>query len=171
MIILHATVFQSLESVEEAYYRNGTSAHFLVLFSVPSEEKYIICHVDPHKNKAFHAGLSCWGGLKNLNSCSLGIECLNPICVEEGKSYGSQWEIPLPIAGDPHLWFPYSDPRQVEFIALLTLDQQKEFSVQRWMVATHADIAPGANAIPDLCSPTELCTKTTVRDSFQKIGK
>lgn len=50
----------------------GTSAHFVV------ERDGTITQMVPTNKKAFHAGVSSWKGVVGLNSCSVGIEIVNP---------------------------------------------------------------------------------------------
>ena len=32
----------------------------------------------PEARRAWHAGLSFWAGMRNVNACSIGIELVNP---------------------------------------------------------------------------------------------
>ena len=48
------------------------SAHYIVL-----EDGRIVQCV-PEAKRAWHAGVSSWAGEEDINSCSIGIEIINP---------------------------------------------------------------------------------------------
>ena len=79
MIVLHYT---GMKSGEDALARltdpaSDVSSHYLVY------EDGRIDQLVPEARRAWHAGLSSWKGVNDINSCSVGIEIVNP-----GHEYG-----------------------------------------------------------------------------------
>ena len=74
MLVLHYTGMQSsaaaLDRLCDPTAR--VSAHYVV------EEDGTIWRLVPEMRRAFHAGLSCWEGERDLNFVSVGIEIVNP---------------------------------------------------------------------------------------------
>jgi N-acetylmuramoyl-L-alanine amidase len=73
-LIFHYT---AMSTAEEALQRlcdpaAKVSAHYLV------DEGGVVYRLVPEDKSAWHAGLSYWGGLRNLNGSSVGIEIANP---------------------------------------------------------------------------------------------
>src|SRR3954467_11737356 len=74
MLVLHYT---GMKSVEEALARlcdpaAKVSAHYTI-----DEDGTVYAHV-PEARRAWHAGVSFWAGRRNVNTCSIGIELVNP---------------------------------------------------------------------------------------------
>jgi N-acetylmuramoyl-L-alanine amidase len=74
MLVLHYT---GMSSAEAALARlcdasAKVSAHYTI-----GEDGAVYVHV-PEARRAWHAGLSFWAGQRNVNSCSIGIELVNP---------------------------------------------------------------------------------------------
>ena len=74
LLILHYT---GMEDANEALARlrspeSEVSAHYLVF-----EDGRIVQCV-PESRRGWHAGISAWGGLSDINSHSIGIEIANP---------------------------------------------------------------------------------------------
>ena len=74
MLVLHYT---GMESAQAALSRltdpaAKVSAHYTV-----DEDGTIYAHV-PEAQRAWHAGVSFWAGVTNVNACSIGIELVNP---------------------------------------------------------------------------------------------
>jgi N-acetylmuramoyl-L-alanine amidase len=74
MLVLHYT---GMRSAAEALDRlcdpaARVSAHYVV------EEDGAIWHLVPEIRRAFHAGVSCWEGERDLNLVSIGVEIVNP---------------------------------------------------------------------------------------------
>ena len=72
-IILHYTAMRSLKETIKLLCdkKSKVSAHYLV-----TKRGKIYKMVD-EKNRAWHAGKSCWKGTKDINSYSIGIELEN----------------------------------------------------------------------------------------------
>src|SRR3954463_9238289 len=73
MIVLHYTGMPDVEGAITQLCSAGTdvSAHYIVL-----EDGRIVQCV-PEGKRAWHAGVSCWAGEEDINSCSIGIEIVN----------------------------------------------------------------------------------------------
>lgn len=106
LVVLHYT---GMERAEAALARlcdpaAEVSAHYLIA------EDGRVWRMVPEADRAWHAGVSCWGGVADVNSRSIGIELANPgtgaaahpfpepqMAVLEGLLAGvlARWEIPL----------------------------------------------------------------------------
>lgn len=119
-----------------------TSAHFVV------ERDGTVTQMVPLNRKAFHAGASKWKGQSGLNSCSIGIEIVNP-----GKmdSNGKAWFGPCckpdeiehkstPEHGDGW-WLPYTDAQVAAVKLLCTLIVEEYPDCNE--ILTHWQISPG----------------------------
>jgi N-acetylmuramoyl-L-alanine amidase len=74
MLVLHYT---GMPSVEEALVRlcdpgSKVSAHYLI-----DEDGTVVALVDETR-RAWHAGIACWRGARDVNARSIGIELVNP---------------------------------------------------------------------------------------------
>jgi N-acetylmuramoyl-L-alanine amidase len=97
------------------------SAHYVV-----AEDGQIVRMVDESK-RAWHAGKSHWRGIDNLNSCSIGIEIVNP-----GHELGYR---PFPEA-------------QIDALIPLVADIEARYGITRGNVVGHSDIAPARKQDP-----------------------
>ncbi len=117
MLVLHYT---GMPTTAEALERlcdpeAKVSSHYLV------DEEGTIIQLVPEKLRAWHAGVSSWEGVTDINSRSIGIEIGNP-----GHSYG------LP---------DYPEPQAAAVVALCRdLMQRHRFRAER--VLGHSDVAP-----------------------------
>lgn len=164
-VILHYT---DLPSAEEALSwltspRSRVSAHYLI------DEEGAIFQLVPDEKRAWHAGESFWQGCTDLNSCSLGIELVNP-----GHTHGYQ---PFPEA-------------QVEILLVLCERLCREWDIPKDRILGHSDIAPrrkqdpghlfpwgtlahegfGLWPIDDATAPKGLRTDDFVKQSLSTIG-
>jgi N-acetylmuramoyl-L-alanine amidase len=73
-LVLHYTGMPDAEAAIDRLCdpKAKVSAHYLV------EENGTIWRLVPETQRAFHAGLSCWEGVHDLNAVSIGIEIVNP---------------------------------------------------------------------------------------------
>jgi N-acetylmuramoyl-L-alanine amidase len=87
MILLHYTGMPDVEGAIAQLCTAGTevSAHYIVL-----EDGRIVQCV-PESKRAWHAGVSCWAGEEDVNSCSIGVEIINR---------GHDWATGFPAAPD-----------------------------------------------------------------------
>jgi len=117
MIVLHYT---GMKSGEEALARltdptSKVSSHYLV------HEDGRIDQLVPEAQRAWHAGLSSWKGVTDINSLSIGIEIVNP-----GHEYG-------------YRDFPSA---QIDALIKLCRDIVARHPIRRERVLAHSDIAP-----------------------------
>ena len=116
-IILHYTAMTSFQEALEHMCEetNKVSAHFLV------SKKGEVFHLVNLENSAWHAGQSYWGGLKNLNSNSIGIEIDNSGHHNYNEDY-------------PHV--------QIKSLCELIRKLAVKFDILPENVLGHSDIAP-----------------------------
>lgn len=119
-----------------------TSAHFVV------ERDGTVTQMVPLNRKAFHAGVSKWKGQSGLNSCSIGIEIVNPGKMDEnGKAWFGQCCKPdeiefksTPEHGDGW-WLPYTESQVAAVKLLCTLIVEEYPDCNE--ILTHWQISPG----------------------------
>jgi N-acetylmuramoyl-L-alanine amidase len=118
-----------------------TSAHFVV------ERDGTITQMVPTNRRAYHAGVSHWKGVSGLNSCSIGIEIVNPGKMDDK---GDAWFGPCcepseitkkgtPTHGQGY-WLPYSEA-QIQSVTALCRALVEEYPDCNEVV-THWEIAP-----------------------------
>ncbi|ESZ77091.1 N-acetylmuramoyl-L-alanine amidase [Mesorhizobium sp. L103C105A0] len=123
MIVLHYTGMAT-GAAAEAWLcdpASEVSSHYLV------HENGRIIQMVRESDRAWHAGASSWFGRRDINSCSVGIEIVNP-----GHSLG-------------YSAFP---KRQVEAVIGLCLGVIERHSITAQRVLAHSDIAPGRKIDP-----------------------
>ena len=83
MIILHYTGMETGPAAEDwlCATESQVSSHYLV------HEDGLVVQMVRESDRAWHAGKSSWRGVADINSCSIGVEIVNP-----GHEFGS----PLP---------------------------------------------------------------------------
>jgi len=123
MIVLHYT---GMKSGEEALARltdpaSHVSSHYLV------DEDGRIDQLVPEAQRAWHAGLSSWRGITDINSCSIGIEIVNP-----GHDYG-------------YRDFPAG---QIDAVIGLCRDIVARRNIPAARVLAHSDVAPARKQDP-----------------------
>ncbi|MEM7198045.1 MAG: N-acetylmuramoyl-L-alanine amidase [Pseudomonadota bacterium] len=117
MIVLHytdiATSDEALRILCDA--QSGVSAHYLI---TPQG----LCHtLVPLEMRAWHAGVSYWRGVEDVNSASIGIELQN-----HGASGG----------------YPPFAARQIDAIQQLLQQLTVQYSIAKENIVAHQDIAP-----------------------------
>ena len=117
MLVLHYTGMPTAEGALERLTDNAAkvSAHYFVdedgrIFSLVKEEM-----------RAWHAGVSCWRGQRNVNARSIGIEIVNP-----GHEFG-------------YRAFPDA---QMKAVLALAIDIFARHAIPAWNVVGHSDVAP-----------------------------
>jgi N-acetylmuramoyl-L-alanine amidase len=123
MLVLHYTGMKTAEDAR-ARLTDATakvSSHYLVF------EDGCIEQLVPEARRAWHAGLSSWKGVTDINSCSIGIEIVNP-----GHEYG-------------YLDFPDA---QIEAVIALCRDILTRHKIPAARVLAHSDIAPSRKEDP-----------------------
>jgi N-acetylmuramoyl-L-alanine amidase len=123
MLVLHYTGMTTAAAALERLCDPGArvSAHYVI------EESGVIWRLVPENRRAFHAGISCWEGERDLNAVSLGIEIVNP---------GHEWG---------YRRFPDAQMASVEG---LCRDLVARYSIPPHRVVGHSDIAPERKSDP-----------------------
>lgn len=136
-LVFHYTAANFSSSVS-ALTGASVSAHYLVPdISDPSyvkagfKEQQIFNLVDENQ-RAWHAGVSSWGGRNNLNDTSIGVEIVNLATDNQGQ-----------------FTFPPYQPEQIEAIEHLALNILKRYpDISPVNVVGHSDIAAGRKSDP-----------------------
>ena len=154
MVVLHYTEMESAEAALQKMLDppSKVSAHYLI-----GDDGEVIRLV-PEDKRAWHAGVSYWRGIRDVNSASIGIELDHP-----GHALGYR---------------PFSDE---QFEALLPLLARivKQYKIPYANVVGHSDIAPARKIDPGELFPWErlaeykLCLprpKIELGDPFDNDG-
>lgn len=139
MIVLHYTAAPLRESLNVLCDGRGSrrvSAHYLV-----AEDGTIYRLVDELR-RAWHAGVSRWRGIEDVNSASIGIEIVNLGHDRQGRAR------------------PYPQ-KQIEAVANLCLDLQSRHDIVD--VVGHSDVAPGRKIDPGELFPWKTLGERGVR--------
>ncbi|MEL6789197.1 MAG: N-acetylmuramoyl-L-alanine amidase [Pseudomonadota bacterium] len=123
MVILHYTGMRSGGAALERLCDRAAqvSAHYLV-------EEDGTCHsLVAEEKRAWHAGLSSWQGISNLNDQSIGIEIVNP---------GHEWG---------YTAFPAA---QIEAVFTLLREIKDRHQIKPTRILGHSDVAPGRKEDP-----------------------
>ncbi len=117
LLVLHYTGMQDAEVALQRLVdpSSGVSAHWLV------DEDGRITSLVPEARRAWHAGVACWQGIRDVNSASVGIEIVNP---------GHAGGLP-PFPG-----------QQMDALAALCRDVLARHGIRRRHVLGHSDVAP-----------------------------
>src|SRR5690606_13781902 len=91
------------------------------------DEEGTIVQLVPEERRAWHAGVSCWAGEYDINSCSIGIEIANP-----GHEFG-------------YTDFP---PHQIAAVIALCKDILARHTIPAARVLAHSDVAPDRKQDP-----------------------
>ncbi|BAK65071.1 MULTISPECIES: N-acetylmuramoyl-L-alanine amidase [Sphingobium] len=123
VLVLHYTGMPDAPSAIQwlASPESKVSAHYVV-----TEDGQVIRMVDERK-RAWHAGVSWWRGISNINSASIGIELINP---------GHEWG-----------YRPFPD-EQIDALIPLVHDIMTRHRITRGNVVGHSDIAPARKQDP-----------------------
>ena len=138
MILLHYTGMQTGEAALRRLCApdSKVSAHYVVF-----EDGRIVQCV-PEALRAWHAGVSSWAGETDINSCSIGIEIVNP-----GHEFG----------------YPDYPLRQIAAVISLCksiLTRRGPFHGGR--ILAHSDVAPSRKQDPGEKFPWELLSESGV---------
>ena len=123
MLVLHYTGMPSAAAALDRLCDPAArvSAHYLV------EEDGTLWRLVPEARRAFHAGVSCWQGERDLNFVSIGVEIVNP---------GHEWG-----------YRPFPEP-QMAAVEELCRDIVSRHRIPPYRVVGHSDIAPDRKADP-----------------------
>lgn len=133
-LLLHYTGMPTGEAAEDrlASPEAGVSAHYLV-----HEDGEVVRMVPEHR-RAWHAGVSRWRGMDDINSSSIGIELVNP---------GHQWGYrPFPAA-------------QLRQLLRLVAGIVARHGIDRADVIGHSDVAPDRKQDPGELFPWRLLAR------------
>lgn len=137
MIVLHYT---GMKDAQEALLRlctegSGVSSHYVVM-----EDGRIVQCV-PETRRAWHAGESYWAGETDINSCSIGIEIVNP-----GHEFG----------------YPDFPKRQIAAAIALCRGIVIRRNIPAQRVLAHSDVAPSRKMDPGEKFPWEALHRSRV---------
>ncbi|MHA1164467.1 MAG: peptidoglycan recognition protein family protein [Alphaproteobacteria bacterium] len=123
LLLLHYT---GVESAEGALAwlttpESKVSCHYLV------DEEGRITQMVAEGMRAWHAGLACWAGEEDINSCSIGIEIHNP-----GHDFG----------------YPDFPESQMKAVVALCRDILGRNDIPPQRVLAHSDVAPSRKSDP-----------------------
>jgi len=126
MIVIHYTVADSAIDSLRCLSETGpnarrVSAHYLI------DRDGTIYRLVDERNRAWHAGQSCWRGVCDINSASIGIELVNTGLRADGS------QPPFPAA-------------QMKALARLCRDIQSRHDIRH--VVGHSDVAPSRKQDP-----------------------
>ena len=123
MLVLHYTGMQSAEAALARLCdpEAKVSSHYLV------EEDGTMWRLVPELRRAFHAGVSCWRGERDLNYVSIGVEIVNP---------GHEWG-----------YRPFPET-QMAAVEALCRDIASRYRIPPDRVVGHSDIAPDRKSDP-----------------------
>jgi N-acetylmuramoyl-L-alanine amidase len=131
MLLLHYTGMKTslaaLARLREAA-EPRVSSHYFV------DEDGTIIQLVAERERAWHAGLSFWAGETDINSCSIGIEIVNP-----GHEFG----------------YPDFPPHQIGSVIALCKDIVERHGIRADRVLAHSDVAPGRKQDPGEKFPWE----------------
>ena len=123
MIVVHYT---GMPTGAEALARMrdpgaAVSAHYMI------EEDGTLFALVPEDKRAWHAGVSHWQGVDDINSCAIGIELVNP---------GHDWGYRL-----------FAEAQINTLIALIA-DLRTRHAIPIERILGHSDVAPGRKVDP-----------------------
>jgi N-acetylmuramoyl-L-alanine amidase len=123
MILLHYTGMRYADSALELLKAPGSevSCHYFV------HEDGRIVQLVQESQRAWHAGKSSWAGETDVNSCSIGIEIVNP-----GHDHG----------------YPPFPKRQIAAVTALCRSIQTRHTIPPTRVLAHSDVAPARKQDP-----------------------
>lgn len=123
LLLLHYTGMQSVEKAIDWLARpeSKVSCHYVVA------EDGRVTQMVAEAMRAWHAGRSCWQGVSDINSCSIGIEIHNP-----GHDAG----------------YPDFPPHQMSAVIALAADIVKRNRILGTRVLAHSDVAPDRKLDP-----------------------
>jgi N-acetylmuramoyl-L-alanine amidase len=123
MILLHYTGMRYADAALELLKApsSDVSCHYFVY------EDGRIVQLVQESRRAWHAGKSSWGGENDVNSCSIGIEIVNP-----GHDHG----------------YPPFPKRQIAAVTALCRSIQTRHPIAPTRVLAHSDVAPSRKQDP-----------------------
>jgi N-acetylmuramoyl-L-alanine amidase len=137
MIVLHYTGMSDADSAlsKLCFAGSEVSAHYLVM-----EDGYIVQCVQEVR-RAWHAGTASWQGDTDINSCSIGIEIVNP-----GHDHG----------------YPDFPKRQIAAVSALCRSIFTRYRIPASRVLGHSDVAPMRKRDPGEKFPWRLLSDSGI---------
>ena len=144
-IILHYTETENFDDALRILTskEKKVSCHFLI--DTNGQIYNLVCE----KKRAWHAGISSWKGLKDLNSRSIGIEIVNPGEIQLKK-------------------YPKI---QIDQLIDLILSLKKKFEIPSYNILGHSDIAPMRKIDPGRHFPWEKLYKQKIGMKVKETGE
>ena len=138
MILLHYTGMQTGDAAlaRLCSAESKVSAHYVVF-----EDGRIVQCV-PEARRAWHAGVSSWAGETDINSCSIGIEIVNP-----GHEFG-------------YRDFPLRQVAAVISLCKSIITRRGPISAER--ILGHSDVAPARKQDPGEKFPWDLLSESGI---------
>ena len=139
-IVLHYTGMESGEGAEDWLCdpASGVSSHYLV------HENGDVVQMVREADRAWHAGIGCWHGERDMNSVSVGIEIVN--------AGHRDW------TGDDGEVLPPFPERQIASVIALCRGIIERWGVRPERVLGHSDLAPHRKRDPGEAFPwSRLC--------------
>jgi N-acetylmuramoyl-L-alanine amidase len=123
LIVLHYTGMPSAAKAIHwlAHPDSKVSCHYVI------DEKGAITQMVPEGMRAWHAGVSHWGGESDVNSISIGIEIQNP-----GHAHG----------------YPDFPQAQMQAVVALCRDIAERQAIAPEGILAHSDVSPGRKIDP-----------------------
>jgi len=117
ILLLHYTGMSSTEAALQRLRdpQARVSSHYVVF------EDGRVFQLVPEARRAYHAGVSCWEGMSDVNSRSIGIEIGN-----KGHDFGC----------------PAYPDAQIAAVIALSRDIVRRHAIAPWRVLGHSDVAP-----------------------------
>jgi len=136
-IIFHYTGMKTEKSAIKKLsdYKSKVSCHYFI------KKNGSIINLVPDLYVSWHAGISRWKKLKNLNKFSIGIEIQNPGHQFRYKSFNK---------------------KQITSIKYLSLKLAKKYKIKREHYLGHSDIAPDRKKDPGEKFPWELLSRYNI---------
>ena len=145
-IILHYTAVDTEKSVR-ALTQGEVSAHYLVT----DKRGGSIYQLVPIEKRAWHAGISEFGGRTNLNDSSIGIEIVNRGYKKTIADLDTEDEVKNITNRE---FYPYEN-YQIKKIGRLLQDLVKKYKIPPKNILGHSDIAPTRKQDPGPMFPWE----------------
>lgn len=131
-LVVHCCGFDAVGMIKVLSERN-LSSHYII------DEQGKIFHLVSEKKRAWHAGVSRWRDMENLNYCSVGIELCSP-------SMGQK---------------PYSS-KQINSFVRLAKQIISHYQIPAYNVVAHSDIAPTRKPDPGISFPWQCVAQKGV---------
>jgi N-acetylmuramoyl-L-alanine amidase len=117
MLVMHYTGLRDVEKAIAwlAQPESNVSCHYVI------DETGAITQMVAEEMRAWHAGVACWSGEDDINSCSIGIEIHN-----SGHEHG----------------YPEFPPAQMQAVLALSREIVARHGIRPERVLAHSDVAP-----------------------------